>query len=466
MENPYAPLVLEEVIRSCSLLAVDFANIQAIQASNENEKIKKCMQWQETLQQIDCALHFVEIDNLSVIIKIQKQVIGAVAKSDLASSTQLFTLLSKTQHAASLLLEKQTHGWPIFPISLFAAYKSLHQTLFQDEVSAAYLIRLPHEDDLPPALQTLSQAEITGITLQELIEMYESALLMLLKHETEASVRAATEKIAKLFSYIARRQKEKNIDNVHAASNREQLYSQVFQLYAQKIADGESYNFVLARKIFSAMRRKIYQLTGDKKQTFRGELLQEVLFELRQNTQNDVSVTELLQCFDIQRQVDLLVQSQSSWDELDARSDAWDTFFHAVEQTKNTVLANYSLEQSAMLTSPQLSYLHDTFENMMKLASVICDPLQNSLRNCRALLDSSTVSEQEFNQLLAYLLLLEQIALNKQEWEFSQAGQSKLSIILSDIEIDLSASKKGTRSLFKTNPKPTSQAPTSKSNLA
>jgi len=38
--------------------------------------------------------------------------------------------------------------------------------------------------------------------------------------------------------------------------------------------------------------------------------------------------------------------------------------------------------------------------------------------------------------------LLEQIALNKQEWEFSQAGQSKLSVILSDIEIDLSPSKK------------------------
>jgi chemotaxis protein histidine kinase CheA len=442
MENPYAYLVLEQVIHSCSLLAKEFANIQAIQASNESEKNKKCMHWQETLQKIDCALHFVEIDALSAIIKIQKQVIDAVAKSDLASSTQLFTLLSKTQHATSLLLEKQTYGWPIFPISLFAAYKSLHQTLFQDEVSAAYLIRLPHENDLPPALQTLSQAEITGITLQELIEMYESALLMLLKHESEASVKAAAEKLAKLFSYVARRQKEKNIDNVHTASNREQLYSQVFQLFAQKIADGESFNFVLARKIFSAMRRKIYQLTGDTKQTFRGELLQEVLFELRLNTQNDVSVTELLQCFDIQRQVDLLAQSQISWDELDARSDAWYTFFHAVEQTKNTVLANYSLEQSAVLTNSQLSYLHDAFENMMKLASALCEPLQNSLRNCRALLDSSSVSEQEFNQLLAYLLLLEQIALNKQEWEFSQAGQSKLFIILSDIEIDLSPSKK------------------------
>jgi chemotaxis protein histidine kinase CheA len=442
MQNPYAYLVLEQVIHSCSLLAKEFAKIQAIQASNESEKIKKCMQWQETLHQIDCALHFIEIDDLSAIIKIQKKVIGAVAKSDLASSTKLFTFLSKTQHATSLLLEKQTHGWPIFPISLFAAYKSLHQTLFQDEVSAAYLIHLPHENDLPSALQTLSQAEITGITLQELIEMYESALLMLLKHETEASVKAAAEKIAKLFSYIARRQKEKNIDNGHAASNREQLYSQVFQLYAQKIAEGESFNFVLARKIFSAMRRKIYQLTGDAKQTFRGELLQEVLFELRLNTQKDVTVTELLECFDIQRQVDLLAQSQSSWDELDARSDAWDAFFHAVEQTKNTVLANYSLEQSAVLTNPQLSYLHDAFENMMKLARAICEPLQNSLRNCLALLDSSSVSEQEFNQLLAYLILLEQIALNKQEWEFSQAGQSKLSIILSDIEIDLSPSKK------------------------
>jgi chemotaxis protein histidine kinase CheA len=441
MENPYAPLVLEEVLRSCTLLAVDFANIQAIQASNENEKIKKCMQWQETLQQIDCALHFIEIEDLSAIIKIQKQVIGAVAKSDLASSTQLFTLLSKTQHATSLLLEKQTHGWPIFPISLFTAYKSLNQALFQDEVSAAYLIHLPHENDLPTALQTLSQAEITGITLQELIEMYESALLMLLKHESEATVKAAAEKLAKLFSYIARRQKEKNIYNVHAASNREQLYSQVFQLYAQKIADGENFNFVLARKIFSAMRRKIYQLTGDAKQTFRCELLQEVLFELGLNAQNDVSVTELLQCFDIQQQVDLLAQSQSSWDELDARSDAWDDFFHAVEQTKNTVLANYSFEQSAVLTNPQLSYLHDAFENMMKLASAICEPLQNSLRNYLAVLDSSSVSEQGFNQLLAYLLLLEQIALNKQEWEFSQAGQSKLSIILSDIEIDLSPSK-------------------------
>lgn len=442
MQNPYAYLVLEQVIHSCSFLAKEFANIQAIQASNENEKIKNCMQWQETLQQIDCALHFIEIEDLSAIIKIQKQVIGAVAKSDLASSTQLFTLLSKTQHATSLLLEKQTHGWSIFPVSLFTAYKSLHQTLFQDEVSAAYLIHLPHENDLPSALQTLSQAEITGITLQELIEMYESALLMLLKHETEASVKSAAEKLAKLFSYIARRQKEKKIDNVSAASNREQLYSQVFQLYAQKIAEGESFNFVLARKIFSAMRRKIYQLTGDAKQTFRGELLQEVLFELRLNTQKDVSVTELLECFDIQQQVDLLEQSQNSWDELDARSDAWDTFFHAVEQTKNTVLANYSLEQSEILISPQLSYLYDAFGNMMKLAGTICEPLQNSLRNCRAVLDSSSVSEQEFNQLLAYLLLLEQIALNKQEWEFSQAGQSKLSIILSDIEIDLSPSKK------------------------
>lgn len=439
MQNPYAYLVLEQIILACSLLAKDFANINAIQASNESEKNKKCSQWQEILQQIDCTLNFIEIEALYALLKIQKQVIAAVAKGDLASSTQLFTLLSKTQHAMRLLLEKHSYGWSIFPISLFAAYKSLHQTLFQDEVSAAYLIRLPHKNDLPRSLQTLSQTEITGITLQELIEMYESALLMLLKQESKASVKAAAEKLAQLFSWIANHHKEKNNHSAHAVSNREQLYSQIFQLYAQKIAEGENLNAGLARKIFSAMRRKIYQLSGDAKLTFRNELLQEVLFELRLNTQNDVSVNEVLQCFDIQQQFALLENSQSSWDELDARSDAWDAFFHAVEQTKNTVLANYSLDPSGVFTSAQLNYLLDTFENMIKLASCLSDSLENSLKNCRAWLDSSSVNEQEFNQLLAYLLLLEQIALNKQEWEFSAAGQSTLNIIFRDVEVDLSA---------------------------
>jgi hypothetical protein len=153
-------------------------------------------------------------------------------------------------------LEKHSYGWSIFPISLFAAYKSLHQTLFQDEVSAAYLIRLPHENDLPRALQTLSQTEITGITLQELIEMYESALLMLLKQESKASVKAAAEKLAQLFSWIANHQKEKNNHNTHAVSNREQLYSQVFQLYAQKIAECENLNAGLARKFFLQCEEK------------------------------------------------------------------------------------------------------------------------------------------------------------------------------------------------------------------
>ena len=50
MQNPYAYLVLEQIILACSLLAKDFANINAIQASNENEKNKKCTQWQEILQ--------------------------------------------------------------------------------------------------------------------------------------------------------------------------------------------------------------------------------------------------------------------------------------------------------------------------------------------------------------------------------------------------------------------------------
>ena len=439
MQNPYAYLVLEQIILACSLLAKDFANINAIQASNESEKNKKCTQWQEILQQIDCTLNFIEIEALSALLKIQKQVIAAVAKGDLASSTQLFTLLSKTQHAMCLLLEKHSYGWSIFPISLFAAYKSLHQTLFQDEVSAAYLIRLPHENDLPRALQTLNQTEITGITLQELIEMYESALLMLLKQESKASVKAAAEKLAQLFSWIVIHQKEKNNHSTHAVSNREQLYSQVFQLYAQKISEGENLNAGLARKIFSAMRRKIYQLSGDTKLTFRSELLQEVLFELRLNTQNDVSVNEVLQCFDIQQQFALLENSQSSWDELDIKSDAWDDFFHAVEQTKNAVLANYSLGPTGTFASAQLNYLLDTFENMIKLASCLSEALENSLKNCRAWLDSSSINEQEFNQLLAYLLLLEQIALNKQEWEFSAAGQSTLNIVLRDVEVDLSA---------------------------
>jgi chemotaxis protein histidine kinase CheA len=439
MQNPYAYLVLEQIILACSLLAKDFANINAIQASNESEKNKKCTQWKEILQQIDYTLNFIEIEALSALLKIQKQVIAAVAKGDLASSTQLFTLLSKTQHAMCLLLEKYSYGWSIFPISLFAAYKSLHQTLFQDEVSAAYLIRLPHENDLPRALQTLSQTEITGITLQELIEMYESALLMLLKQESKASVKAAAEKLAQLFSWIANHHKEKNNHSTHAVSNREQLYSQVFQLYAQKISEGENFSAGLARKIFFAMRRKIYQLSGDAKLTFRNELLQEVLFELRLNTQNDVSVNEVLQCFDIQQQFALLENSQSNWDELDTRSDAWDAFFHAVEQTKNTVLANYSLDPSGVFASVQLNYLLDTFESMIKLASCLSESLENSLKNCRAWLDSSSVNEQEFNQLLAYLLLLEQIALNKQEWEFSAAGQSTLNIILRDVEVDLSA---------------------------
>ncbi len=440
MQNPYAYLVLEQIILACSLLAKDFANINAIQASNESEKNKKCSQWQEILQQTDYALNFIEIEALSALLKIQKQVIAAVAKGDLASSTQLFTLLSKTQHAMCLLLEKHSYGWPIFPINLFATYKSLHQTLFQDEVSAAYLIRLPHENDLPRALQTLSQKEITGITLQELIEIYESALLMLLKQESKASVKAAAEKIAQLFSWIANHHKEKNKYSTHAVSNREQLYSQVFQLYAQKISEGENLNAGLARKIFSAMRRKIYQLSGDTKLTFRSELLQEVLFELRLNTKNDVSVNEVLQCFDIQQQFALLENSQSSWDEIDKKSDAWDAFFHAVEQTKNAVLANYSLDPSGVFASAQLNYLLDTFENMIKLASCLSESLENSLKNCRAWLDSSSVNEQEFNQLLAYLLLLEQIALNKQEWEFSAAGQSTLNIVLRGVEVDLSAS--------------------------
>jgi len=187
------------------------------------------------------------------------------------------------------------------------------------------------------------------------------------------------------------------------------------------------------------MRRKIYQLSGDAKLTFRNELLQEVLFELRLNTQNDVSVNEVLQCFDIQQQFALLENSQSNWDKLDTRSDTWDAFFHAVEQTKNTVLANYSLDPSGVFASDQLNYLLDTFESMIKLASCLSESLENSLKNCRAWLDSSSVNEQEFNQLLAYLLLLEQIALNKQEWEFSAAGQSTLNIILRDVEVDLSA---------------------------
>ena len=102
MQNPYAYLVLEQIILACSLLAKDFANINAIQASNESEKNKKCTQWQEILQQIDCTLNFIEIEALSALLKIQKQVIAAVAKGDLASSTQLFTLLSKTQHAMRL----------------------------------------------------------------------------------------------------------------------------------------------------------------------------------------------------------------------------------------------------------------------------------------------------------------------------------------------------------------------------
>jgi len=442
MQNPYAYLVLDQIILTCSLLAKDFANIDAIQASNEIEKNKKCMQWKAMLHQIDCALNFIEIEALSALIKIQIEVISAVAKGDLASSTQLFTLLSKTQHAMGLLLEKHSHGWPTFPISLFAAFKDLHQILFQDAVSAAYLIRIPHENELPLALQTLSQSEITGITFLELIEMYESALLMLLKHESEANVKAAAEKLAQLFSWIAKRQKEKNSDMTHTVSKREQLYSQVFQLYAQKIAEGKSLNARLARKIFSTMRRKIYQLSADAKQTFRGELLQEVLFELGLSKQNDVSVNEALQCFDIQQQIVLLENSQSMWNQLDIRKGTWDAFFYAVDQIKNTVLANYSLEQTAVLTSPQLIYLHDAFENMMKLASLLYQPLQDSLRNCRAWLDSYSINEQEYNQLLAYLLLLEQIALNKQEWELSPVGQTKLSMILSDIEVDLSASKK------------------------
>ena len=439
MQNPYAYLVLEQIILACSLLAKEFANINAIQASNESEKNKKCSQWQEILQQTDYALNFIEIEALSALLKIQKQVIAAVAKGDLASSTQLFTLLSKTQHAMCLLLEKHSYGWPILPINLFAAYKSLHQTLFQDEVSAAYLIRLPHENDLPRALQTLSQTEVTRITLQELIEMYESALLMLLKQESKASVKAATKKLAQLFSWIANHQKEKIKHSTHAVSNREQLYSQVFQLYAQKISEGENLDAGLARKIFSAMRRKIYQLSGDTKLTFRSELLQEVLFELRLNKKNDVSVNEVLQCFHIQQQFALLENSQSSWDELDTRSDAWNDFFHAVEQTKNAVLANYSLDPSGVFASAQLNYLLDAFENMIKLTSCLSESLENSLKNCRAWLDSSSVNEQEFNQLLAYLLLLEQIALNKQEWEFSAVGQSTLNIVLRDVEVDLSA---------------------------
>jgi len=298
-------------------------------------------------------------------------------------------------------LEKHSYGRPIFPINLFSAYKSLHQTLFQDEVSAAYLIHLPYENDLPRAFQTLSQTEITGITLQELIEMYESALLMLLKQESKAIVKAAAEKLAQLFSWIANHHKEKNNHSTHAVSNREQLYSQIFQLYAQKISEGENFSAGLARKIFSAMRRKIYQLSGDAKLTFRNELLQEVLFELRLNTQNDVSVNEVLQCFDIQQQFALLENSQSSWDEIDKKSDAWDAFFHAVEQTKNTVLANYSLDPSGVFASVQLNYLLDTFESMIKLASCLSEYLENSLKNCRACIDSSSVNEQEFNQLLA-----------------------------------------------------------------
>lgn len=70
MLNPYASVVLEEVIQSCNFLAEEFANIKAIQASNENEKNKKCMQWQGILHQIDSALNFIDILSLTTLIKI------------------------------------------------------------------------------------------------------------------------------------------------------------------------------------------------------------------------------------------------------------------------------------------------------------------------------------------------------------------------------------------------------------
>ncbi len=442
MLNSYASVVIEEVNQSCTWLAEDFANIQAIQGSNENEKNKKCIQWQEILHQIDCALNFVDISGLAGLIKIQSQAISAVAKGDLARSTHLFTTLSQAQRTTILFLEMRLEGVEIFPTALFSIYQSIHEIVFDDEAVVAHLISLPQEEKLPIALKTVSQVDAVGMALPEIGSAFESALLIFLKNESLRNVKEAAEQIALLFSRIAALHKYRNADKSDAKASREQLYSQIFQLYAQKISEGCDYNLHAARKIFSALRKKIYLLSTDTNVTLRGVLLQEVLFEMGRAEKKDDSIIELLNYFEIEQQLEMLQHSQIICKDLYTNLHAWDVFAESVEQVKNIIVDHYSLAEPASREKIDHSLFGAALVNVMEAAVTVDEAIAHAWTGCCSVFSSSSKNEQQVLCFLAFLLLLEQIAANKKQWIFSEKNKAYIKIILSDVQLDSTNSEK------------------------
>ncbi len=441
MLNPYASVVLEEVIQSCTLLAAEFANIKAIQASNESEKNKKCMQWQDILHQIDCALNFIDILGLTALIKIQIQVLSDVAKGDLASSTQLFTSLCQAQRTTSLFLEMRLEGVVLFPAALFSIYQPIHEILFQDQASAAHFISLQQEVQLPIALKTVSEDYDAGINPHEIGLLFESALLIFLKNESTTTVQAAAKQIALLFSQIAALQKIRNADKCDVAPSREQLYSQIFQVYAQKISEGMECDLHVARKIFSALRKKIHLLTTHTNLTLRDRLLQEALFELARIDKKDDAIVEIVNYFDIGPQLEMLKYGPTIWDDMYASMQAWDVFAEAVGQAKNLISDHCALSKSTDTGKTDHSFFHAALENLIKTADKVDvageESVVHTLLNLRSVFDTSSIDEPEILHFLAFLLLLEQIANSKKHWEFSEKNKSRLKIILSDVQVDL-----------------------------
>lgn len=442
MLNPYASVVLEEVIQSCNFLAEEFANIKAIQASNENEKNKKCMQWQGILHQIDSALNFIDILSLTTLIKIQIQVLLDVAKGDLASSTQLFTSLSEAQRTTSLFLEMRLEGIVLYPTALFSVYQSIHEIIFQDQASAAHFISLQHEAQLPITLKTVSQVGDVGIDAHEIGLLFESALLIFLKNESTASIQAAAEKIANLFSRIAELQKIRNIGKSDNEASREQLYSQIFQVYAQKIFQGVEFDLHVARKIFSALRKKIHHLSTQTNSTFRDGLLQEVLFEIACIDNKDDADIEIINYFDIEPQLQMLKYGPTIWHDMNARMQAWHVFTETVLQTKNLIVDNFSLAQSTDTKNNNHIFFQEVLENLIKAVANSEESLTDILVSLRSMFDTSSIDEIEIVHFLAFVLLIEQIANNNKHWEFSEKNKSHLKIILSDVQLSLLPSTK------------------------
>ncbi len=442
MLNLYASIVLEEVIQSCNFLAEEFANIKSIQASNENEKNKKCMQWQGILHQIDSALNFIDILSLTALIKIQIQILLDVAKGDLASSTQLFTSLSQAQRTTSLFLEMRLEGIVLYPTALFSVYQSIHEIIFQDQASAAHFISLQHEAQLPIRLKTVSQVGDVGIDAHEIGLLFESALLIFLKNESTASIQAAAEQIADLFSRIAELHKMRNIGKSANETSREQLYSQIFQVYAQKISQGVVFDLHVARKIFSALRKKIHHLSTHANSTLRDRLLQEVLFEMACIDEKDDTIIEIINCFDIEPQLQMLKYGPAIWVDMHARIQAWHVFAETVLQTKNLIIDNFSLAQSTDTKNNTHIFFQEVLENLIKAAANSEESLTEILVSLRSMFDTSSIDDGELVHFLAFVLLLEQIANNNKHWEFSEKNKSQLKIILSDVQLSLLSSTK------------------------